>query len=287
MAGGRVAVAAVAAALWMLTGCTATATEGGPSASSVETSPEPERPAVVESEESAPPDLDLTCSEDFEGRAEWVDVSFGYDYDVNEPFTIEIDYGDGRTYEDDHQNLDLIFSHRYKAPGSYSVSAVLTTQDGVSSPPTTCAWTWLRPVSTIPGLCYDIPDDLIFEGAREEDCEATGEEPIWRLEEVVDYQDNCSVGSPIRMDRTEIADRFACISIVSWGDAPPTRQWGGSTGGCPSGTYTNSDGHSVCSPHHSDTKPSGASARCRDGTYSYSRSRRGTCSHHGGVAQWY
>lgn len=30
----------------------------------------------------------------------------------------------------------------------------------------------------------------------------------------------------------------------------------------------------------------GATARCRDGTYSYSRSRRGTCSHHGGVAAW-
>lgn len=28
------------------------------------------------------------------------------------------------------------------------------------------------------------------------------------------------------------------------------------------------------------------SAVCRDGTYSYSRSRRGTCSHHGGVARW-
>lgn len=32
--------------------------------------------------------------------------------------------------------------------------------------------------------------------------------------------------------------------------------------------------------------PSGASAICRDGTYSYSGSRRGTCSWHGGVAQW-
>lgn len=29
-----------------------------------------------------------------------------------------------------------------------------------------------------------------------------------------------------------------------------------------------------------------ATAVCRDGTYSYSRNRRGTCSHHGGVAQW-
>lgn len=34
-------------------------------------------------------------------------------------------------------------------------------------------------------------------------------------------------------------------------------------------------------------KPSGASAECRDGSLSYSRSRRGTCSHHGGVAVWY
>jgi hypothetical protein len=29
-----------------------------------------------------------------------------------------------------------------------------------------------------------------------------------------------------------------------------------------------------------------ASAQCRDGTYSFSAHRRGTCSHHGGVAAW-
>ncbi|MEW6737165.1 MAG: DUF3761 domain-containing protein [Acidobacteriota bacterium] len=34
------------------------------------------------------------------------------------------------------------------------------------------------------------------------------------------------------------------------------------------------------------TVPPGATAICRDGTYSYSQSRRGTCSHHGGVRQW-
>jgi hypothetical protein len=31
----------------------------------------------------------------------------------------------------------------------------------------------------------------------------------------------------------------------------------------------------------------GATARCRDGTYSHSRHHSGTCSHHGGVAEWY
>jgi len=32
--------------------------------------------------------------------------------------------------------------------------------------------------------------------------------------------------------------------------------------------------------------PSGATAWCYDGWFSYSQSRSGTCSHHGGVAQW-
>ena len=32
--------------------------------------------------------------------------------------------------------------------------------------------------------------------------------------------------------------------------------------------------------------PQGKSALCRDGQYSPSHTRSGTCSHHGGVAQW-
>jgi len=33
--------------------------------------------------------------------------------------------------------------------------------------------------------------------------------------------------------------------------------------------------------------PNGATAKCRDGTYSHSAHRAGTCARHGGVAQWY
>lgn len=52
--------------------------------------------------------------------------------------------------------------------------------------------------------------------------------------------------------------------------------------------YRNSRGEWVPSPTRTpnDSAPPGATARCRDGTYSFSRSRSGTCSHHGGVAQW-
>lgn len=31
----------------------------------------------------------------------------------------------------------------------------------------------------------------------------------------------------------------------------------------------------------------GATAKCRDGTYSFSATHSGTCSHHGGVEVWY
>ena len=55
----------------------------------------------------------------------------------------------------------------------------------------------------------------------------------------------------------------------------------------PNGTYTNTYGNEVPSPYAAPSQPAGASAQCRDGTYSFSQSRRGTCSHHGGVLEWY
>jgi len=35
-----------------------------------------------------------------------------------------------------------------------------------------------------------------------------------------------------------------------------------------------------------NTDPTGATAKCKDGTYSKSQHRSGTCSKHGGVAEW-
>lgn len=52
-------------------------------------------------------------------------------------------------------------------------------------------------------------------------------------------------------------------------------------------SYINVDGVRVPSPVFSETKPPGATARCRDGSYSFSQHRRGTCSGHRGVAEWF
>lgn len=52
---------------------------------------------------------------------------------------------------------------------------------------------------------------------------------------------------------------------------------------CGTDYYRNSDGNCV---HRPSDNPSGATAQCKDGTYSYSQHRSGTCSGHGGVKTW-
>ncbi|HEV3358333.1 MAG TPA: DUF3761 domain-containing protein [Pseudonocardiaceae bacterium] len=55
---------------------------------------------------------------------------------------------------------------------------------------------------------------------------------------------------------------------------------------CGSGSYVNSDGQCVPDPVAADSPPAGATAKCNDGTYSFSKHHSGTCSGHHGVAEW-
>jgi hypothetical protein len=52
--------------------------------------------------------------------------------------------------------------------------------------------------------------------------------------------------------------------------------------------YTNVDGIRVPSPVYAaaGAVPTRTTALCRDGLYSFSQHRQGTCSNHGGVTQW-
>ena len=51
--------------------------------------------------------------------------------------------------------------------------------------------------------------------------------------------------------------------------------------------YTTRSGEAVPLPVYMDERPQNATAQCRNGAYSFSRSRSGTCSKEGGVAEWY
>ncbi|WP_272866676.1 DUF3761 domain-containing protein [Mycobacterium tuberculosis] len=58
---------------------------------------------------------------------------------------------------------------------------------------------------------------------------------------------------------------------------------------CPSGYYENVDGQCIPAPRQvppGSGAPPGATAICRDGSYSFSTHRSGTCSRHGGVLSW-
>jgi uncharacterized protein DUF3761 len=51
-------------------------------------------------------------------------------------------------------------------------------------------------------------------------------------------------------------------------------------------TYTNVDGNQIQRPVAAAAQPAGATAKCKDGTWSFSQHHSGTCSGHGGVAQF-
>lgn len=85
----------------------------------------------------------------------------------------------------------------------------------------------------------------------------------------------CSVHVPISRRSGYVSSEYLSLQ-------PPA-------GGEPTGRgYVNVNGVWVPSPQRTPEgqPPPGATARCRDGTYSFSQNRRGTCSHHGGVASW-
>ena len=56
---------------------------------------------------------------------------------------------------------------------------------------------------------------------------------------------------------------------------------------CNNRHYVNSSGHLVHSPScGNESEPPHHTATCRDGSISFSEHHSGTCSGHGGVAQW-
>jgi hypothetical protein len=90
--------------------------------------------------------------------------------------------------------------------------------------------------------------------------------------------------------------RLACLLFAGavCGVLTPTLARAGSmvtcsyqAGGSAVPGYVNKDGRCVPRPASSSNEGSlPATAQCRDGRFSYSQHRSGTCSGHGGVARW-
>lgn len=69
------------------------------------------------------------------------------------------------------------------------------------------------------------------------------------------------------------------LAIMACGTAAEGRGHAGDT-------YVNRDGIVVRRPVQASQPPPGATAQCRDGTWSFSLHRRGTCAYHHGVMRW-
>jgi hypothetical protein len=81
---------------------------------------------------------------------------------------------------------------------------------------------------------------------------------------------------------------FSCTSIYARSSASDAWAQPNEAELTSHGHYVNKSGQEVHSPANAKNGgvPAGASARCADGTYSFSRHHSGTCSRHGGVAEW-
>ena len=83
--------------------------------------------------------------------------------------------------------------------------------------------------------------------------------------------------------RNLLAFPAALVAAVTLASGAAAHHHSAATVACKSGYYMNVSSHCVHSPSNN---PVGATAKCYDGTYSYSEHASGTCSHHGGVARW-
>jgi hypothetical protein len=87
--------------------------------------------------------------------------------------------------------------------------------------------------------------------------------------------------------KTAVYCALLSMPLTSLADSPPTTAPDESQV-IEHSHYINKIGQEVHSPAHSknESVSAGASAKCRDGTFSFSRHRNGTCSHNSGVSQW-
>jgi len=108
-----------------------------------------------------------------------------------------------------------------------------------------------------------------------------------------DTPSNAQVGLAQKTNQIEVSANSGADTPVSFSETVKTTNYSNTVktapqpSHAPNGTYTNTAGNEVPRPYIAPTRPAGASAQCRDGSYSFSQSRRGTCSHHGGVATWF
>jgi hypothetical protein len=135
----------------------------------------------------------------------------------------------------------------------------------------------IKPLSTTESIPYTsstVNDNSLDQGTAQ--VRTKGVNGVLTHTYQVTYKDGVETSRSTPVDIVTVSAVNEVIAIGTKAPAPT----------CENGTYVNSDGNTVCNPYSAPSAPAGATAQCSDGSYSFSQSRSGTCSHHGGVAAW-
>lgn len=165
----------------------------------------------------------------------------------------------------------------------FSVAHAVSSSPQPSSP----AVEQVSPSPEITTAEEEVPETISYTSRTEDDPKLLeGEERIVNegkdgqkiLRYLVTYTDGKETSRELLSEQIAVEPQERVVRVGTRKPTPPATATPRS--------YTNSEGERVQPPTYYNSAPEGATARCRDGTYSFSQSRRGTCSHHGGVAQW-
>jgi hypothetical protein len=75
--------------------------------------------------------------------------------------------------------------------------------------------------------------------------------------------------------------------VVTWFEDETATTTGAHKGGRQAPKGSAPDAPKAPTTKSTNAAPQNATARCKDGTFSYAKQHRGACSHHGGVAEWF
>ncbi len=250
----RLGTAALAVAI--LTSC---ATGEAPPVSSTQASGAADGPSTSTDAPAASPSFSFVCPPASQEDADFIEVVFPWSlppYVESAPYSLDIDYGDGRFYAGSANNPAAVFSHRYRDPGDYLVQATLT-EAGRASAQFSCQLSWTR-LAALPaiGTCYPTSAMPDLTQGEPRPCASNA---FWTITSFAENRYGCNVlGVPVGGGRAE----YACLEVhpSGWSQFPQQRQPQVNQGG---------DGYAVL---------------CVDGTLSYSGGQQGACSSHGGVS---
>jgi hypothetical protein len=96
----------------------------------------------------------------------------------------------------------------------------------------------------------------------------------------------CSHHGGVSVWLTPSAPATTAAPTATTAPAPTTTAAQGTTAASTTSTTAHATTAAATTTSPISAPPAGVTARCKDGTYSSSQTHSGTCSHHGGVAQW-